>query len=108
MLSLDTYLIHTYLDILLHWPWASISETIHRMLGHTTEVLILNGCRGLKRMAEQGNESLHRVQRRTREQGARKVSLVKGDEDTFRYTIVEMNGIVLLLLLKCQVWTLSV
>ena len=45
----------------------------------------MNGNRGLKRLAEEGNESLHSVQRRARAWGSRKVTLTAGDEDTFRY-----------------------
>ena len=62
-----------------------IDQGNHRLLSHTTELIILNGNRGLKRLAEEGNESLHSIQRKMREQVARKFSLAAGDEDTFRF-----------------------
>ena len=85
MFSFDHYLRETYVFLLDTWPWIRISETVHRLLGHTAHVIAVNGNRGLKRMAEQGSESLHRIQRLTRVSGARKTSLVQGDTDTFRY-----------------------
>ena len=66
---------------------------ICRLLSHTTEVIILNGNQGLKRLAEEGNESLHSVQRRARSWGSRKVTLTLGDEDTFRYLNHKNNPI---------------
>jgi hypothetical protein len=54
------------------------------MLAHSAEVIVLHGNRGLMRMGEHGNESMHSVQRKTRDFGARKSSLVRGDTDTFR------------------------
>ena len=38
----------------------------------------------MKQLAEQGGESLHRIQRNTMVSEARKTSLVKGDIDTLR------------------------
>jgi hypothetical protein len=78
------YCLQTYLFILETWPWVHVSETVHRLLAHSWEVIVLNYNYGLKKAAEQGNESLHGVQRNTREHQARKVSLVLGDTDTFR------------------------
>ena len=54
------------------------------MLGHSSEVIVLNKNRGLMQMGEHGNESMHSVQRKTREGGARKSNLVRGDTDTLR------------------------
>jgi hypothetical protein len=79
------YCLETYVFILQTWPWVHVSETIHRLLTHSWEVVVLNFNFGLKKAAEQGNESLHGVQRDTREHQARKVSLVLGDTDTFRW-----------------------
>ena len=62
-----------------------IDQENYRLLSHTTELIVLNGNRGLKRLAEEGNESLHSIQRKTREQVARKFNLAAGDEDTFRF-----------------------
>ena len=78
------YCRETYVFLLQTWPWTRVSETVHRLLGHTAHVIVINGNLGLKRMAEQGSESLHRMQRLTRVSGARQVSFVLGDIDTFR------------------------
>jgi hypothetical protein len=80
----NDYCLDTYAFILETWPWVRVSETIHRMLAHSAEVIVINGNRGLLRMGEHGNESMHSVQRKTRDFGARKSNLVRGDTDTFR------------------------
>ena len=64
-----------------------------RLLSHSTELIVLNGNRSAlqKRLAEEGNESLHSNQRKTREHAARKFSLAAGDEDTFRLILIKLN-----------------
>jgi hypothetical protein len=79
-----SYCLATYELILATWPWASISETVHRLLGHTWEFIILNNNCGLLCQGEGGSESMHHVERDNRQYGSRKVSLVEGNEDTFR------------------------
>ena len=79
-----SYCLATYEVILATWPWASVSETLHRLLGHTWEFLVLNNNCGLLRQGEGGSESMHHVERDNRQYGSRKVSLVEGNEDTFR------------------------
>ena len=69
-----------------------IDQENYRLLSHTTELIVLNGNRGLKRLAEEGNESLHSIQRKTREQAARKFNLVAGDDDTFRFISNNTHG----------------
>ena len=80
------YCLDTYIFILETWPWVLVSEAIHRLLGHSFEFIVLNQNCGLKTVAEQGSEATHRVERDIRDHGSRKVTLVKGDEDTFRHT----------------------
>ena len=82
--NFQQFCMDTYCFILETWTWISIPETMHRMLAHTTEVIMRNGNRGFKKLAEQGGESQHWNQRMTRETGARKVSLMLGDTDTLR------------------------
>ena len=79
-----SYCLATYELILATWPWASISETVHRLLGHTWEFIILNNNCGLLCQGEGGSESMHHVERDNRQYGSRKVLLVEGNEDTFR------------------------
>ena len=84
MFDYRKFCLETYTFILQTWPWAQISETVHRMLGHSWQFIVLNYNQGLLSQAESGSEATHKVERRTREHGARKVSLMKGNEDTFR------------------------
>ena len=80
------YCLDTYIFILETWPWVQVSEAIHRLLGHSFEFIVLNQNCGLKTVGEQGSEATHRVERAIRDHGSRKVTLVKGDEDTFRHS----------------------
>ena len=95
MFEFEAFCLDTYRFLLTTWPWIRVSETVHRMLGHSADVIILNQNRGLLRIGEQGSESLHKVQRLGRVAGARKASLLLGDVDTLRlvYTskILKLN-----------------
>ena len=84
VLEFRSYCLETYEQILTDFPFASVSETVHRLLAHTWEFVVLNGNRGLLRQGEGGSESMHHVERKNRQYGSRKVSLAKGNEDTFR------------------------
>ena len=84
VLEFRSYCLETYKQILNDFPFASVSETVHRLLSHTWEFVVLNGNCGLLRQGEGGSESMHHVERQNRQYGSRKVSLAKGNEDTFR------------------------
>ena len=84
MFQFEVYCLDTYEFLLTTWPWIRVSETVHRLLAHTTDIIILNKNQGLVRISEQGSESMHKVQRLTRAAGARKTSLLLGDVDMFR------------------------
>ena len=87
VMKFRSYCLDTYMMILANFPGASISETVHRLLGHTWEFVVLNENCGLKRQGEGGSESMHKVERANRLHGSRKVSLMKGNEDTFRCSL---------------------
>ena len=84
VLEFRSYCLETYEQILNDFPFASVSETVHRLISHTWEFVVLNGNCGLLRQGEGGSESMHHVERQNRQYGSRKVSLAKGNEDTFR------------------------
>ena len=62
-----------------------MSESVHRLLSHTWEMIILNKNCGLMAESEQGSECSHKEERHAREHQSRKCSLVSGDIDTFRH-----------------------
>ena len=84
IMAFRSYCLDTYTMILTNFPTASVSETLHRLLSHTWEFMVLNENCGLLRSGEGGSESMHHVERTNRQYGSRKVSLMKGNEDTFR------------------------
>lgn len=89
VLEFRSYCLQTYEQILVDFPFASVSETVHRLLSHTWEFLVLNQNCGLLRQGEGGSESMHQVERKNRQFGSRKVSLAKGNEDTFRWAVLQ-------------------
>ena len=42
VLEFRSYCLQTYEQILVDFPFASVSETVHRLLSHTWEFLVLN------------------------------------------------------------------
>ena len=84
IMQFRSYCLDTYTMILRTFPTASVSETVHRLLSHTWEFMVLNENCGLLRSGEGGSESMHHVERTNRQFGSRKVSLMKGNGDTFR------------------------
>lgn len=85
VMAFRSYCLETYTMILTNFSTASVSETLHRLLAHTWEFMVLNENCGLLRSGEGGSESMHHVERTNRQYGSRKVSLMKGNEDTFRF-----------------------
>ena len=79
------YCLACYEFILDKWSWCQVSESVHRLLAHTWEMIILNKNHGLMNESEQGSECSHKEERHAREFQSRKCDLVSGDTDTFRH-----------------------
>ena len=79
------YCLACYQFILEKWSWCQISESVHRLLAHTWEMIVLNNNHGLMAESEQGSECSHKEERHAREHQSRKCDLVSGDTDTFRH-----------------------
>ena len=56
VLEFRSYCFKTYEQILNDFPFASVSETVHRLLSHTWEFVVLNGNCGLLRQGEGGSD----------------------------------------------------
>ena len=56
VLEFRSYCLETYEQILNDFPFASVSETVHRLLSHTWEFVVLNGNCGLLRQGEGGSD----------------------------------------------------
>ena len=88
----------TNLLIVKRFPWAAISPSVHRILGHSWGVMQLNDCFGLGGQSEEGLEALNKNIRSIRSRGARKDSTVHNFTDVFNHlwdrsrpVIVEME-----------------
>jgi len=74
----------THIQIVRLYPWALFSESLHRLLDHTWEQILLNDCYGLANESEQSMESSHKTQRYLKEHCARKTSLKDNLSDQLR------------------------
>jgi hypothetical protein len=84
VLEFRSYCLDTYIFILSKWRWCLLAESLHRLLGHTWEMMVLNLNHGLLAESEQGSECSHKEERYAREHQSRKCDLISGDTDTFR------------------------
>ena len=87
-----------YEKIVLCFPWAVISPSVHRILAHSWEVIQLNSGFGLGDLSEEGLEALNKLIRAMRAHSSRKDSTMNDFSDTFNHlwdryrpTIVEME-----------------
>ena len=78
------YCIDTYIFILEEFPWCLISDSLHRLLAHVWEHIVLNGNFGLASENEQRVECTHKERRVDRSNLARKTDLWSNLTDTFR------------------------
>jgi hypothetical protein len=62
--SLQELCLKTYLEIAIKFPWASITTSLHRLLGHSAECININDGFGLGDCSEEGLETLHKLVRR--------------------------------------------
>ena len=73
-----------YRDILLWFPKAHITPTVHKMLAHSWELISMNGGRGLGIYAEEGLEGCNKYLRRFRVSLSRKCGKEENQLDCVR------------------------
>jgi hypothetical protein len=89
--SLQELCLKTYLEIVVKFPWASVTTSLHRLVGHSSERIKLNDGFGLGDCSEEGLETLHKLVRRFRERLAQKNSLVDNLKDVFGHLWVRSD-----------------
>ena len=67
------------------FPWAIVSPSVHRILAHCWEVILLNDGYGLGGESEEGLEALNKYIRERREHGSRKDSTENNFTDTYNH-----------------------
>lgn len=73
-----------YFFIVDAFPWVSITGSLHKVLGHSWELIELNGGRGIGALDEAGMEGCHKVLRGIRTRLSRKISQQANLVDTIR------------------------
>ena len=74
-----------YMKLVISFPWAVISPSVHRILAHSWEVIEQNNGFGLGNQSEEGLEALNKFIRSFRARGARKDSTVNNFSDTLNH-----------------------
>ena len=64
--SFKEYCKNTYMHLIDTLPWVSITPTLHKLLGHSWELISLNEGVGLKRLDESGMEGCNKMLRTIR------------------------------------------
>ena len=72
-----------YYNLVTIFPWCLVSPSVHRILGHSWEVMSMNMSYGLGNVSEEGLESINKFIRHLRTRGARKTSTVHNFSDVF-------------------------
>ena len=81
---LDILCKNTYEYIVIRFPWANISPTLHKLLTHSSELIrTCNNSHGLKVFSEEAAEVSNKLIRRYREHLARKMSFSLNTRDIF-------------------------
>jgi hypothetical protein len=74
-----------YLKMVEVFPWAVISPTLHRIMGHAWERIEANECKGLGSESEEVLERTNKLLRYHREHGARKTTTEANFTDVFNH-----------------------
>ena len=92
--TFEDFCISTYLLLTQSFPWASVPQSIHRILAHSAERIRINDNFGLGSLSEEGLESTHKLIRRFRSLLARKTSLSDNLRDVFKHLWTRSDPIV--------------
>ena len=90
-MQLEQYNYETYRLIVETWPWATVSTTLHMVLGHSAEVIARDGGRGLGWKSEQGGEAINDPLRQIKAQGARSHDEETACRDTFNKLFLQSH-----------------
>ena len=72
-----------YKILLVEFPWMKLSETVHRFLAHSAEVIRLNGDQGLGQLSESPLEAQHKLVRKYRTYLARLTNETDNLQDVY-------------------------
>ena len=89
--AFQDYCNDAYQTVLINFHWVRIPGTIHRLLSHTPERIHANADVGLGSESEEGIETIHKMIRRIREFGARKMGLEENLTDTMKHLWIQSD-----------------
>ncbi len=92
--SFEEFCQETYLHQVDSFPWASLPQSLHRVLAHSAERIKLNDGFGLGSLSEEGLETTHKLVRRFRSLLARKTSLDDNLRDVFKHLWVRSDPVI--------------
>ena len=83
-----------YVHICEKFPWVSITPTVHKLLGHSWELISENDGHGLGNLDESGLEACNKLIRKFRTSSARKTSQIDNLTDVLRRLWVNTDPII--------------
>lgn len=89
----ELYCNETYLKLFEYFPWVNVTGSVHRLLGHSAERMIMNNGYGLGNFSEEALEVVHKKVRQFREHGSRKNSIESNITDTLRHWFLQTDPI---------------
>ena len=85
VISLRELSVEVYLKIVETFPWAVISQSVHRILAHGADRIEMNGCCGLGDIGEEGSEALNKYVRKADSSGSRQDSSLHRFTDIYNH-----------------------
>ena len=73
----------TYKSLIIEFPWMHLSESVHRLLAHASEVIRMNGNKALGQLSESPLEAQHKLVRKYRTYLARLTSETDNLQDVY-------------------------
>jgi hypothetical protein len=92
--SFEEFCLETYLHQVQSFPWASVPQSLHRILAHSAERIRMNDGFGLGSLSEEGLEATHKLVRRFRAILSRKTSLQDNLQDVFKHLWVRSDPVI--------------
>ena len=92
--SFEEFCLETYCHQVESFPWATLPQSLHRVLAHCADRIRMNDGFGLGSLSEEGLEATHKLVRRFRAILSRKTSLQDNLQDVFKHLWVRSDPVI--------------
>ncbi len=92
--SFEEFCLETYFHQVESFPWATVPQSLHRILAHCAERIRMNDGFGLGSLSEEGLEATHKLVRRFRAILSRKTCLQDNLQDVFKHLWIRSDPVI--------------